>query len=161
MDIRSKRKGPAGALSNFTPRRFTVRGVECHSMEGFLQSLKFQNPAMQREVCKLTGLAAKRKGARKHWQERQTLWWQGEEIKRESQEYQDLLDDAFSSLFVYNEKAKACLLSTGDAVLTHTMGRSNPKETVLTEREFCGRLMRLKAAMHDDPLLGYEDETTR
>jgi hypothetical protein len=129
-------------------------------MEGFLQSLKRKNPEMQKAVCKMTGYAAKKHGSKINWQRTQTLWWQGEEIKRESQEYQDILDDAFSSLFVYNEKAKACLLSTGNAVLTHTMGRSNPKETVLTEREFCGRLMRLKAAMHDDPLLGYEDEAT-
>lgn len=109
----------------------------------------------------MTGYAAKKNGSKINWQRTQTLYWLGESLKRESQEYQDLLDDAFGSLFIYNEKAKACLLSTGDAVLTHTMGRSNPKETVLTEREFCGRLMRLKSAMHDDPLLGYEDETTR
>lgn len=144
MDIRSKKPGPAGDLSNFKPRRFTVRGVECNSMEGFLQALKRKNPDMQKEVCKLTGYAAKKNGARINWQTTQTLWWDGKAIKRESQEYQDLLDEAFVALFVQNEKAKACLLSTGNATLTHVMGRTNLKETVLTRNEYCGRLTRIR-----------------
>jgi predicted NAD-dependent protein-ADP-ribosyltransferase YbiA (DUF1768 family) len=150
MDIRSKRPGAAGALSNFTPRKFTVRGVECNSMEGFLQSLKFKNAEMQKEVCKLTGFAAKKRGSKKNWQESQTLWWQGEAIKRESDEYQKLLADAFESLYKHNEKAKSCLLSTGSATLTHSIGRSNPRETVLTEREYCRLLMRIRGELQSE-----------
>ena len=40
LDIKAKDKGIGGALSNFAPHAFTVDGVQCASMEGFLQSLK-------------------------------------------------------------------------------------------------------------------------
>ena len=65
MDIGSGSGFPSGTLSNFAPHPFVIDGVECNSMEGFLQSLKFSNPEMQAEVCKLVGKAAKFKAKRK------------------------------------------------------------------------------------------------
>ena len=62
MDIGSGTGWPSAALSNFAPHPFTIDGVECASMEGFLQSLKYKEPDMQIEVCKLVGKAAKFKG---------------------------------------------------------------------------------------------------
>jgi predicted NAD-dependent protein-ADP-ribosyltransferase YbiA (DUF1768 family) len=50
MDIGSGKSYPLNALSNFAPHPFRVDGVECNSMEGFLQSLKFKNPEMQKYV---------------------------------------------------------------------------------------------------------------
>src|ERR1044072_1994510 len=94
MNIGSGNGFPEANLSNFHPHQFFIDGVMCNSMEGFLQSLKFSNPEMQKEVCKLVGLSAKFKGKRKKWWKTQTLYWQGREIKRSSQEYQDLLDKA-------------------------------------------------------------------
>ena len=55
------------ALSNFAPHAFIIDGIECASMEGFLQSLKFSNPEMQKQVCTLVGKAAKFKGKKKKW----------------------------------------------------------------------------------------------
>jgi hypothetical protein len=98
MNVGSKHGYPAGALSNFSPHSFRVDGVECASMEGFLQSLKFKNPEMQRHICTLVGFKAKVKGKHKNWQESQTLYWQGQAIKRESDEYQVLLDKAFRAM---------------------------------------------------------------
>ena len=40
MNIGSGSGYPASSLSNFAGHRFTVDGIECYSMEGFLQSLK-------------------------------------------------------------------------------------------------------------------------
>ena len=57
MNIGSGNKYPSNALSNFAPHPFMIDGVECNSMEGFLQGLKFKNPDMQAEVCKLVGYA--------------------------------------------------------------------------------------------------------
>src|SRR6056297_2475108 len=99
MDIGSGNKYPSNSLSNFSPHPFTIDGVECNSMEGFLQSLKFKSPEMQEEVCKLVGYAAKKKGRNKNWQQSQTLYWRGKEIRRKSQEYQDLLDRAYTALY--------------------------------------------------------------
>ena len=59
MDIGSGTAYPSCALSNFAPHPFIIDGVECASMEGFLQSLKFKSPEMQRHVCTLVGKAAK------------------------------------------------------------------------------------------------------
>ena len=47
MDIGSKSGYPAGALSNFSPHPFILDGVQCNSMEGFLQGLKFESKEMQ------------------------------------------------------------------------------------------------------------------
>jgi predicted NAD-dependent protein-ADP-ribosyltransferase YbiA (DUF1768 family) len=97
MDIGSGNSYPSCALSNFAPHSFVIDGVECNSMEGFLQSLKFKSPDMQKEVCKLVGKGAKFKGKDKKWWQTQTLYWQGVEIDRHSQVYQDLLDRAMTA----------------------------------------------------------------
>ena len=44
MDIGSGTGYPSANLSNFSPHMFIVDGIKCNSMEGFLQSLKFQDP---------------------------------------------------------------------------------------------------------------------
>ena len=143
MDISSRNKYPAGALSNFTPHPFIIDDIECASMEGFLQGLKFKSPEMQAEVCKLVGRAAKSKGSKKNWQRTQTLYWKGTPIKRDSKEYQDLLDRAYDAMSL-NTKFRKALLATGNAVLKHSIGNRNINKTVLTVREFCSRLTKIR-----------------
>ena len=145
MDIRSKAGYPESALSNFAPHSFVFGGVECASMEGLLQSLKFDKPHIQVEVCKLVGLAAKHRGQKrnKNWKRFQKLWWQGQEYDRHGTEYQALLDRAFNSL-ARNESFRRALLATHNSTLTHSMGKSKESDTVLTEREFCSRLEALR-----------------
>jgi len=149
MDIGSKRGFPAGTLSNFSPHPFVIDGVECASMEGFLQSLKFKNPGIQRAVCKLVGFKAKSRGSGKNWQTKQELYWQDEVYPRDSQEYQDLLDRAYLSMFE-NKKFRNALRATGNTTLTHAIGKKNKSETVLTRTEFCGRLMWLRDKLENE-----------
>lgn len=151
MDIGSGTGYPSASLSNFTPHPFLIDGVECTSMEGFLQSLKYSNPDMQKEICKLFGGHAKKKGSKKnkHWKRNQTLYWLGNPIKRDSEEYQELLDRAFDAL-AENDGFKKALLATGNATLTHSIGRTKENETVLTIREFCGRLTRIRARLQSE-----------
>jgi predicted NAD-dependent protein-ADP-ribosyltransferase YbiA (DUF1768 family) len=125
MDIGSGKSYPLNALSNFAPHPFRVDGVECNSMEGFLQSLKFKNPEMQKYVCTLVGKEAKFKGKPKRWFITQTLWWQGKEIDRHSQEYQDLLWKAYNELFK-NSGFRNALLASGRSSLTHSIGKTDP-----------------------------------
>ena len=134
---------PSSALSNFAGHRFTIDGIECYSMEGFLQSLKFKSPEMQCEVCKLIGKMAKFKGKKKKWYTTQTLYWRGQEIKRKSIEYQNLLNLAYNSMFEQSESFRKALLSTNGS-LTHSMGKNDKSKTVLTTTEFCGRLIKLR-----------------
>jgi len=144
MDIKSGKTYPSCALSNFSPHPFELDGVECASMEGFLQGLKFKNPDMQVEVCKLVGFAAKKKGSKKNWKQESILWWKGEAIDRFDDEYQELLDRAYDAI-AKNSGFRKALLASNDSVITHSIGKRKEKDTILTIREFCGRLMRLRA----------------
>lgn len=146
VDIGSGNGYPSAALSNFAPHPFTIDGVECSSMEGFLQSLKFDNVEMQKYVCTLVGKAAKFKGKKKKWYLTQTLYWQGVAYRRDSPQYQNLLDRAYDALSQNAGFAKA-LLATGSATLTHSIGKNKISETVLTSQEFCSRLTRLRSQL--------------
>ena len=106
MDIGSNSSYPSNALSNFSANRFVVDGVECHSMEGFLQSLKFKSPQMQEEVCKLIGKKAKFKGKGKKWFREQVLWWKGNPMKRDSKEYQHFFLLIQHLMFMFLRKMK-------------------------------------------------------
>lgn len=140
MDIGSKNSYPSCALSNFSAHEFEIDGVKCASMEGFLQSLKCKSPEMQKEICKLIGIKAKREGSKRNdWKKHQKLYWQGREYPRRSTEYQLLLDRAYLALFE-NQKFRAALRAAKDSVFTHSVGKHKEGETVLTVREFCSRL---------------------
>lgn len=143
MDIGSGSAYPSCALSNFAPHPFTFDGVHCASMEGFLQSLKFSNPDMQAHVCTLVGKSAKFKGKKKKWFRDQTLYWKGVPMQRSSEAYQTLLTQAFDALGT-NDGFKRALKATNKSTLTHSMGKNKINETVLTEREFCNQLYRLR-----------------
>lgn len=143
MDIGSKNGYPSSSLSNFAPHPFVIDGVECNSMEGFLQSLKFESIDMQKYVCTLVGKAAKFKGKKKNWWKTQTLYWQGEAIDRHSEAYQDLLNKAYNALY-QNQGFKKALESTKNCKLTHSIGGKDSSHTILTQSEFCSRLMKLR-----------------
>jgi predicted NAD-dependent protein-ADP-ribosyltransferase YbiA (DUF1768 family) len=145
MDIGSKKGYPSSALSNFAPHPFYFDGIWCASMEGLLQAFKFKDANVQVEVCKLVGLKAKYRGKKRNkaWKRIQTLWWMHKEYKRGSDEYQELLDRAYDALAT-NTKFQKALLATGNAVLKHTIGSSDPSNTVLTRQEFCSRLTKIR-----------------
>ena len=143
MDIGSGKSYPSNALSNFAPHPFVFDGVECNSMEGFLQSLKFKSIEMQEHVCTLVGIRAKMKGKNKKWWRTQVLYWKHQEIDRHSEEYQDLLDDAYIAMYKNTKFQKALEASKG-AHLTHSIGKSDPNRTILTISEFCSRLTKLR-----------------
>lgn len=133
-------------LSNFTPRRFVFRGVECNSIEGALQALKFDKPHIAETVCKLVGLQAKRRGQKRNkaWKSQQTLWWAGEPFRRDSREYQALIRELYDAVAEQDESFRRALLATRDSVLTHSIGSSKVSETVLTEREFVMNMTRVR-----------------
>ena len=147
MDVGSGSGYPSSALSNFSPHAFVFDEVECASMEGLLQSFKFDKVHIQAEVCKMVGLAAKFRGKKRNkaWKSKQTLWWKGTPYNRHSDDYQNLLDRAFQAMFDQNDSFRRALLASGKAILTHSIGWSKESDTILTEREFCSRLMKLRA----------------
>lgn len=147
MDIGSGHAYPSNALSNFSPHPFEFDGVKIASMEGFLQSLKFKNPEMQKYVCTLVGKAAKFKGKPKKWWETGILYWKGKEIDRFSEEYQELLDKAYVALTEQSESFRNALIASGNSVLTHSIGKNDPKRTILTISEFRKRLTNIRSQL--------------
>lgn len=148
MDIGSGKSYPSTALSNFAPHPFIIDDIQCNSMEGFLQSLKFKDIEMQKYVCLLVGKAAKFKGKPKKWYKNQILYWQGKEIKRDSIEYDKLITKAYDALFK-NIKFRKALVTTKNCTLTHSIGKSKKTETVLTEAEFIYQLNRLRLKLKE------------
>ena len=153
MNIGSGTGYPQASLSNFSPHPFTIDGVQCNSMEGFLQSLKYKNIEMQKYVCTLVGKAAKFKGKKKKWWKDQTLYWNGKEIDRHSKEYQDLLDRAFNELSK-NTSFRKALLATKNATLIHAIGKTDPSKTILTQKEFCSRLTKIRTKLQKEIKIG-------
>jgi hypothetical protein len=146
MDIGSKSGYPSSALSNFAPRAFMFDGVKVASLEGILQSLKFDKIPVQIDVCTLIGLKAKFRGKsrNKAWKSRQTLWWKGLAIDRHGSEYQHLLDMIYQAAYDQSDSFRRALAATQKAVLTHSIGHNKESDTILTEREFCSRLTKLR-----------------
>lgn len=142
IDIYSGGKYPANALSNFCKHPFIFRGFSINSMEGFLQALTHKNPVEQVKIFLMHGVEAKRQGL--PWDHNQTLYWMGSPIMRYSQEYQDLLDEAYQALYDGNEKFRKALNDTGNAQLIHSIGSKASSHTILTEKEFVTRLTRLR-----------------
>ena len=146
IDIYSKGEYPSCALSNFAEYEFYVDGVKCASMEGFLQSLKFRSVKKQNKVCRLSGVNAKNSSkhtfAQLRWRVTQNLYWQGRKYKRDSDEYQLLLDKAYKELSK-NSDFLSALKATGDSKLAHSIGTKNSRKTVLTEYEFIERLTKI------------------
>ena len=149
MDIGSGKAYPSGALSNFTPHPFVFDDVPVMSMEGFLQSLKFDKEHIQIEVCKMVGMQAKRRGfaRNKAWKTKQTLWWRGVPFDRHGEDYQKLLDRAYQAMFDQNDGFRAALAASGNATFTHSIGKNKESDTVLTESEFCSRLTKLRNSL--------------
>ena len=143
VDINSRAPGPAGRLSNYTERHFVFDGVECHSIEGVLQSLKCPDTEAQRAICLLTGGWAKKAGGQYDWRMDQTLYWKGTPYPRRSEEYGLLLDRLYDAVFEQDASFRADLALLQGKRIDHRMGLTNPAETVLTRMEFVRELQRL------------------
>lgn len=87
LDIRSNTLWPANVLSNLWEKPFVFEDVECGSMEGFLQSLKYPESEKQKTVCILYGNRAKNAGKlkdeKKAWFHKQLLYWKDIAIPRQ------------------------------------------------------------------------------
>lgn len=128
--------------------------VECGSMEGFLQSLKYPESEKQKTVCILYGNRAKNAGKlkdeKKAWFHKQLLYWKGIAIPRQSQEYLDLLRKAYRACFEQNELFRIALAETKGKTLTHRSGCSDPTRTILTEEELKMILTELSDSMSNE-----------
>lgn len=145
IDIYSKGEYPSSALSNFAEHHFTLDGIPCGSMEGFLQSLKYREPTKQAQICSLVGKEAKRAGEKKRlWKLTKKVWWQGKAYGLFSDELQRLIDRAYREMYEQSPSFRQALADAGDKELVHTMGKKDMRTTILTEYQFVRRLEALR-----------------
>ncbi|MFS2697887.1 YqiA/YcfP family alpha/beta fold hydrolase [Phocaeicola vulgatus] len=143
IDIRSDGLYPSNVLSNLCSNGFRFEGMVCGSMEGFLQSLKRKDPNKQRQICSMKGGNA-RKMSVTFWQTEQIVWWKGQAIDRQSNDFRQLIHRAYKAMFDQNERFRTALMQTRGIALIHTSGEDNPYKTILTPTEFCGILMDIR-----------------
>ncbi len=133
-------------LSNLYPMSFKFRGKKVSSIESVLQGIKYKNKKTQAKVFGYSGVDAYHTRACNSfdfWGNDGVLYWQGKPIKRESEDYQNFLDELYLSVFK-NPLYFRALIATDDKYLLHHIGRVDPKETVLTRYEYESRLYALQ-----------------
>lgn len=154
LDLGSRNGGLGKALSNFTAYPFILDGVSCGSIEGFLQSLKFEDTEEQGLIAELVGYKAYKNGqiANADWRSVQKLWWRGYAYPRLSREYHSLIQRAYDACYDQNPKFRQALFDTGVDLLTHDIGNHDPTMTTLTEWEYIYVMYRLRAQAQQDQL---------
>jgi len=100
------------ALSNLYPLRFKFKGKWVNSIEAVLQGIKHKDKKLQNIILNYSGLDAyhtRGSNTLDFWGNTGILYWQGKEIKRDSEDYQIFLDELYLSA-VKNPLYKKCLL---------------------------------------------------
>lgn len=93
LNIKARGAFPANVLSNFSNTNFVFDGVHIKSLEGFLQSLKIENPQQQAAICQMSGFEAKK--ASKSFKRNKNnimLFWEGKTFRKDSPEFKKLLN---------------------------------------------------------------------
>ena len=146
-DICYKFNYPFNVLCNFTSTQFKHQGVKIQSMEGFLQSLKVKDKKTQEKICTLPGFMAKKVGnylKRSGNFDRTTVYWQGQQYNRNTEEFQHVISEAYNSKYSQDRVFRTVLKSSKGHQLTHTIGKNDPMDTRLTENEFINNLDSLR-----------------
>lgn len=145
INVGFKLKGAyAKVLSNLFPYTFTFKGKKLSSIEGFFQGIKFKNIEMQNMVLEYSGMPSNciKVASDIDWQKDGIIYWQGEPIKRDSKEYDDLVDELYICAIqnpLYRNVLKNCPKD-----IIHVMGAENKEDTVYTRYEFEKQLNCLK-----------------
>ena len=150
INIISTAAGPEAILSNFAPTPFLLDGVECASVEGFIQGLKEPKPDRQRRICLRHGFEAKRASSRKRnkkLRESGVVWWQENAIPFQSEAYYALIERAIRAKFDHNELARHVLQATGEAELIHDTGKPEAPHTSLPAERFIGILTKIRSEL--------------
>lgn len=137
VNVGYKLKGPfSKVLSNLFPYEIYFRDKKLSSIESFFQGIKFKDVNMQNYVFKYSGLDSNniKVASDFNWKEEGTVYWQETAIKRNSKEYDDLVDELYISAIqnpLYRNALKNC-----EKEVIHSMGENQKTETVFTRYEF-------------------------
>ena len=123
-------------LSNLFPYEFEFKGFKLNSIECFFQGIKFKDKDLQSKLFKYSGKEALvlQKSSDYNWKETGIVYWQGMEIKRDSEEYDELVTELYVSAIqneFYRNAIKNCNLP-----IIHAIGETDKNNTVFTRYEF-------------------------
>ena len=147
IDINSNSSNAVAArLSNFTLRTFDFDAVQCVSIEGVLQAFKFDDShQLQRQICLMSPMKAEEMGAEfPCWKQDKKLFWNGNYYNRLNNEYKELITSLYDTVCNQDPTFTDDLVALGKEKICHSIGLSDPSDTVLTENEFIYQLNRLR-----------------
>lgn len=132
-------------LSNLYPYEFVFRSFHLKSIEAFFQCIKFKDPIIQQMIFNYYGTDAYHIQATScyDWKETGYIYWQGHPIKRDSSEYDMLVDELYISA-AQNPLYRQALKSVTNPII-HSIGKTLKSETVFTRYEFERELNSLSA----------------
>lgn len=139
-------------LSNLFPYKFKFRGKKVNSIESVLQGIKYKDKKTQKCVFNYFGLDAYHTRASNifdFWGNNGKLYFWGKEIDRQSENYQNFLDELYLSC-LKNPLYKRAIKSAGNKYLLHHIGRTDPHETVLTRFEYECRLYAIQKLIMEE-----------
>lgn len=137
INVGYKLKGPfSKALSNLFPYEIEFKGKSLNSIETFFQGIKIKNKNAQEYAFKYSGLDSNtiKAASDYNWKESGIVYWQGESIKRDSKEYDDLIDELYICA-IQNPLYRNVLKNVNKPII-HSIGETEKTETVFTRYEF-------------------------
>ena len=123
-------------LSNLFHYDFNFYDCDFGSIEGFFQGIKFRDPEIQKLVFKYSGreAIALKDATDYDWTTTGNIYFLGKEIKRDSLEYDNLINELYFSAIknpLYRNALKKCSLP-----IIHAIGKESKEETTFTRYEF-------------------------
>ncbi len=137
INVGYKLKGPfSKVLSNLFPYEFVFEGKQLNSIETFFQGIKIKDKDTQEYIFKYSGLDSNniKVASDFDWKESGIVYWQGKAICRDSEEYDDLVDELYISA-IQNPLYRNVLKNVNKSII-HSIGEVDKKETVFTRYEF-------------------------
>jgi len=140
----------AKSLSNLYPYTFMMDGYVIKSMEAFLQSIKVYDMNEKCNIWGMHGVKCWKYGQEfNNWKNTQILYDNfGRPVYRHSKEYDFLIQRAFDALFK-NEDFKARLKESLPYNISHSMGKTDKNDSVLTKEEYINNMERLRDQLRE------------
>lgn len=143
IDITTATQYPENRLKPTEPHSFRLDNKTCCSLESVLQAMKFRNVRDQQLICSSPAQIARLKGNKVNWKTNQKLYWNGTEYRRDSEEYQTLLDNIVNALSTNMGFMSSLNASTAESFTCSELG-DDPTQTPMTSEEYCSRIISLR-----------------
>ena len=151
IDIHFGKSGQFDVLSNLADKWFTFDGVQVRTIESVLQAIKIYDQDKQAEFWDKNGFWCKKAGRNVNWWDSRVLWWKGQPMDRDGEEYQEFLDRLYGAAYAQCQEFRDALVATCEQEMQHSIGTVDQERTILTVDEFLDRLYILRTVALKKP----------